>query len=60
MYSQQGYAARAEECVRLANMSKDQLVQADLLKLRQTYLQIARRLGELDDLAGKGPAPGAN
>jgi hypothetical protein len=44
MYSPKGYEARAEECVRLANLAKDPLVQADLLKLRQTYLVIAERL----------------
>ena len=47
VYSSDGYRARAEECVRLANLATDALVQADLLKLRQTYLQIAERLRHL-------------
>lgn len=46
-YSSNGYEERAEECVRLANMAKDKMVQADLLKLRQTYLAVAKRLKEL-------------
>jgi hypothetical protein len=44
MYSAKAYEERAEECVRLANMTSDPLVQAELLKLRQTYLQVASRL----------------
>ncbi len=53
-YSAAGYEARADECVRLANQAKDSLVQMELLKLRQTYLQIAQRLrkatpGALDE-----------
>lgn len=47
MYSSKGYKTRAEECVRLANLTTDKLVQAQLLKLGQTYLQIARRLDDL-------------
>ena len=43
-YSVQGYEARAEECVHLANQANDQLVRMELLKLRQTYLNIAERL----------------
>jgi hypothetical protein len=44
-YSQAGYLARAEECVRLANMTKDPMLSAELLKLRQSYTIIADRLG---------------
>ena len=47
MYTSKGYFERAEECVRLANLAADQLVQSDLLRLRQTYLQIANRLDAL-------------
>ncbi len=43
-YSVQGYESRAEECVQLANQASDQLVRMELLKLRQTYLNIAERL----------------
>ena len=43
-YSVEGYETRAEECARLAHEAKDQLIQMELLKLRQTYLQIANRL----------------
>jgi hypothetical protein len=46
-YSEKGYSARAEECVRLANQAKDSMIQAELLKLRQVYLQIAKRLSRL-------------
>jgi hypothetical protein len=52
MYSARGYEERAEECVRLANMTADPLVQAELLKLRQTFLQIAARLKTLNENAG--------
>lgn len=44
-HSALGYAKRAAECVRLANLTADQMVQAELLKLRQFYLHIAGRLG---------------
>jgi len=43
-YSPAGYAARAEECVRLANLTQDPMLSAELLKLRQSYLVIAERL----------------
>lgn len=39
------YAKRAPECVRLANLSLDDMVQVELLRLRQVYLAIASRLG---------------
>jgi hypothetical protein len=48
-YSAKGYESRAEECVRLANQSRDELVQQELLKLRQIYLQIAKRLQALGE-----------
>jgi len=47
-YSVEGYETRAKECVRLANLADDELIRAELLKLRQTYLQIAHRLREHD------------
>ena len=43
-YSDLGYERRANECVRLANLAEDQLIRMELLKLRQTYLNIAERL----------------
>jgi hypothetical protein len=43
-YTAEGYEKRAHECVVLANQAKDELVQRELLKLRQTYLTIAQRL----------------
>ncbi|MBS0469895.1 MAG: hypothetical protein JSR60_02400 [Proteobacteria bacterium] len=43
-YTADGYEKRAQECVVLANQAKDELVQRELLKLRQTYLTIAQRL----------------
>lgn len=43
-FSIAGYEGRAQECVELANQAKDQMIRAELLKLRQTYLKIAERL----------------
>lgn len=40
------YFAHAEECVRLAALSNDDLVTRDLLTLRQSYLRTAERLRE--------------
>ena len=47
MYQPDDYRKRADECARLANQASDDLIQRELLKLRQTYLQIADRLREL-------------
>jgi hypothetical protein len=38
------YAQRAEECVRLAAMAQDEMIRAELLRLRQTYLNVAAKL----------------
>lgn len=43
-FTAEGYEARAKECVSLANQAQDELIQRELLKLRQTYLVIAERL----------------
>lgn len=43
-YSVNGYEERARECVHLANQAEDPMIRAELLKLRQTYLNIAQRL----------------
>ncbi|MBL6853324.1 MAG: hypothetical protein ISS15_15480 [Alphaproteobacteria bacterium] len=48
IYSAEGYEERARECVTLANLARDELVQRELLKLRQTYLNIANRLRKTD------------
>lgn len=45
-YSVEGYDGRAKECARLANLTDDELIRAELLKLRQAYLHIAQRLRE--------------
>jgi len=46
-FSAAGYLDRAEECVRLANLAADELIQQELLTLRQAYLQTAERLQRL-------------
>ena len=46
-YTAKGYETRAEECVRLANLSQDLMIQRELLSLRQVYLKAAERLSEL-------------
>jgi len=56
-YSAQGYEGRAAECVKLANLTQDQMVQSELLKLRQTYLTIAQRLRGLQPGAFMPEAP---
>ncbi len=40
----ESYEARAEECVRLANLASDGIVRADILNLRQSYLHTAQGL----------------
>ena len=45
-YTADNYEKRAAECVTLANLANDTLIQSELLKLRQTYLKIARLLRE--------------
>ena len=45
-HSVEGYEGRAHECVRLANQTDDELIRGELLKLRQAYLHVARRLHE--------------
>ena len=43
-FSPDEFAARAEECVRLAKLTPDIMIQTELLELRQTYLAVRRRL----------------
>ncbi len=45
-YNAESYEKRALECVSLANIASDCVIQGELLKLRQTYLKIARLLRE--------------
>ncbi|MBI3675436.1 MAG: hypothetical protein HY243_02340 [Proteobacteria bacterium] len=53
------YAQRAEECVRLASLAQDELIRAELLRLRQTYLNVAAKLANSpgDDMASRKPFP---
>ena len=53
-YGPDDFSARAEECVRLANMTKDAMIQRELLELRQIYLQTAQRLTRRETGNGKG------
>jgi hypothetical protein len=53
-YNVEGFRFRAEECVRLANLSKDQMIQRELLSLRQVYLKAADRLSEFSSPPGQG------
>jgi hypothetical protein len=47
VYSAESFIARAEECVRLAGLTRDDLVREELLRLRESYLQTAERLDHL-------------
>ena len=53
-YSPQGYLARADECVRLANLTKDEMLQTAILRLRQSYLQVAESFARPTS-SGEGP-----
>jgi hypothetical protein len=48
---------RAEECVRLANLTTDAAIQSALLELRQRYLQSAARLRTLVRPTGPTDTP---
>jgi hypothetical protein len=50
-YNMQSLRGRAEECVRLANLTKDDAIQRELLSLRQTYLKSAELLHGLEFLS---------
>jgi len=43
-FSVTGYKERAVECAHLASLTDDEVLRAELLKLRKTYLEIAARL----------------
>ncbi|HEX3485971.1 MAG TPA: hypothetical protein VHT51_12980 [Micropepsaceae bacterium] len=48
MFTVAGYEKRAEECVRLANLTEDGILRAEILQLRQSYLASARRQKEIE------------
>lgn len=50
-YNVEGFKFRADECVRLANLAQDQMIQRELLSLRQVYLKAAERLSELNPVS---------
>ena len=46
-YGPLAYEKRAEECVRLANLTADDDIRRELLTLRQVYLRLAERVRAL-------------
>jgi hypothetical protein len=59
-YNVEGFKSRADECVRLANIAKDHMIQRELLALRQVYLKAAQRLGDLSQTTSQqGPTRSA-
>ncbi len=46
MTTSEEYLAHAEECVRLASLTPDELLKPQLLSIRQTYLRTAVKLRE--------------
>lgn len=50
------YERRAEECVRLASFTEDQILKTALLSLRQSYLGAARGIREHDVAAAAPPS----
>jgi hypothetical protein len=44
-YTAEGYARRAAECARLAALTADDMLQQELLRMRQSYLRLAEKLG---------------
>jgi len=58
-FSVKGYIARAEDCVRLANLTTDEMLKLAILRLRQSYLGYAARLqGENFDNSSGEAGPG--
>jgi hypothetical protein len=51
-YEAKDFLTRAEECVRLANATKDEMIRKELLLLRQVYLRTAERLGAMNRSVG--------
>lgn len=54
-YTSKGYMIRAEECVRLANLTQDKMIQRELLSLRQSYLKTAERLVAIEGQPAQVP-----
>jgi len=55
-FSLKGYRVRAEDCVRLANSTTDEMLRLAILRLRQSYLEYAAQLQALensDNLSGE-------
>ena len=52
-YGPEDFSVRAQECVRLAKLTKDAMIQRELLDLRQIYLQTAARLTRQEAGAAK-------
>ena len=48
------YIKRADECIRLANLTADEMIQAVLLRQRQMYLKMAENLGIVTDVVSGG------
>ena len=47
---------RADGCARLANLTKDEMIQVVLLRQRQMYLKMAENLGIVSDtISGRAP-----
>ena len=44
---------RAEECAQFANSTRDSILRADLLTLRQKYLNTAERLRQKEEMTSK-------
>ncbi len=57
-YTATSYEVCAEKCVKLANLAINQVVRADILKLRQSYLHSAQRLRATGPVATEDPKPG--
>lgn len=47
-YNSESFVRRAEECVRVAKLTTDDLIHHELLQLRQSYLQTAERLAQIE------------
>ena len=52
--SARDYMTRADECLRLANLSQDSMIQSVLLRRRQMYLKMAENLGIVSDTISGG------
>jgi len=57
-YDVEAFRFRAEECVRLANLAKDEMIQRELLSLRQSYLRTVERLAGMAGAVSQEPGPG--